>query len=256
MSAKETSLTIGEARRLKTHEETIEKGVQSFIDVGKALMAIRDERLYTDVDDTFEGYCKKRWAFTSSRARQIIDAAKATSVVESVTIVTPANEAQARVLASLPDEQTQATVWVKAVETAPKNDAGEPIITAAHVQRVANEAKAKVDSPADEPAEDEPEADPTAAEKCEADNRRIESFCRSLVKFYETNVPKTAWTQAEGRIASALSSVRAGCNTLRSAKAEPCPKCDEGEVHGKDCAFCAAHGYLPTFKARQIAEVG
>lgn len=106
---------------------------------------------------------------------------------------------------------------------------------------------------ADEEAE--PEAEPTAADLCEADNKAIESFCRQLVKFFEDNCPAVAWTKAEGRIDSALASVKAGCGTLRQAKSVVCPQCEEGEKDGKKCPYCKGHGYLPKLKADQIAGV-
>lgn len=85
-------------------------------------MAIRDKGLYRDVlgFDTFEAYCKSRWDFSSSRARQILSATEAVDNVKTVTIGnTPINERQARPLMSLePDQQRQA--WQKAVETAPE----------------------------------------------------------------------------------------------------------------------------------------
>lgn len=159
MVAKETSLTRGEQNRLAAHEEVIDRGLNSFVEVGRALMAIRDEHLYTDVDGTFEGYCKKRWGFAKSRAYQLIDAAKVVDVVSTIVDTPPANEAQARVLADLPSEQAQATVWAKAVETAPKDKDGTPRVTAAHVKAVAAEvapngkAKPKAE-PKPEPAQD------------------------------------------------------------------------------------------------------
>lgn len=115
-------------------------------------------------------------------------------------------------------------------------------------------AAAVVQATSDE--EDEPEVELTTADKCDSDNKAIESFCRSLVKFFEDNVPKVAWTEVEGRIDSALSAVRAGCNTLRTAKAVVCPQCEDGEdAKGSACRFCAGHGYLPKLKADQAAGV-
>ena len=75
-------------------------------DVGNALLAIRDGRLYREQHGTFEEYCKEKWGFNASRARQLIGAAAIVENLKSVTIVTPATESQARPLAKLPpDEQ-------------------------------------------------------------------------------------------------------------------------------------------------------
>jgi hypothetical protein len=140
MTVRNSSLTTGEQKKLTLHEQVIERGLNSFVDVGNALLAIQRDKLYTDVDKTFEGYCKKRWNFGKSQAYRYIDSAKVVSNLSPIgDISPPANEAQARVLAELPDEQTQANVWVKAVETAPKDKDGTPKVTAAHVKKVAEE---------------------------------------------------------------------------------------------------------------------
>ena len=45
-------------------------------------------------------------------------------------MVRPANEAQARPLTKLDTPSEQAAAWKEVVDTAPKDDDGEPIITA------------------------------------------------------------------------------------------------------------------------------
>jgi hypothetical protein len=147
MVKKETSLTIGEARKFETNETIIRDGMNSFVAVGKALFEIKRDRLFTDIADTFEAYCKKRWGFAKSRAYQLMDSARVIDVVSTIVENVPTNEAQARVLASLPNEQVQATVWAKAVETARKDKSGAPIVTAAHVQKVADEIAPKPPKP-------------------------------------------------------------------------------------------------------------
>lgn len=117
---------------LERLEGIIRRNLQSFYEVGRALMEIRDSGLYRDVlgFDTFEAYCRERWDFNSSRARQLIMSVEAIENVKSVTTVTPNNERQTRPLARLePDQQREA--WAKAVETAPDGK-----ITAAHVQKI------------------------------------------------------------------------------------------------------------------------
>ena len=103
MAAKGGSLTTIQKRQLESHESIIKSHVNAFFEVGTALAAIRDGELYVDIADDFETYCKVRWQFTSSRARQLIGSAAAVSNVQSVTMVTPGNERQARILASRGD---------------------------------------------------------------------------------------------------------------------------------------------------------
>ena len=87
---------------------------------GNALLEIRDSRLYRTSYGTFEDYCRDRWSFNSSRARQLIAAAETIAILQSDTIVSllPSTESQTRPLVSLPPEAQQ-EVWAAAVETAP-----------------------------------------------------------------------------------------------------------------------------------------
>lgn len=126
----EMMLTMEEAADLKSLEARVEVGLATFVDVGLALIEIRERRLYRAMHRTFETYCRDRWGMAASRARQLIAAANVVRDLETVTTVTPANERVARCLAPLPPEQ-RAEVWREAVETAPGG-----VVTAAHVERV------------------------------------------------------------------------------------------------------------------------
>ena len=150
-----SSLTIGEQKKLAELESTIEAGLKSFYDVGTALMAIRDRHLYSDVHTTFEGYCKKKWGFARAHAYRLIGSAK---VVDNLSpmgdIPAPSSERVARELAEIEDETKQADVWAKANKTAPKDSEGKPKVTAAHVAKVRNEVVGEKTKP--EPAKPAP----------------------------------------------------------------------------------------------------
>lgn len=120
-------LTSEECTALAAHEAVITRGLQTFYDVGTALAAIRDGRLYRDEHGTFEDYCQERWNISRPRAYQFIDAANVRANLSTNVDTLPANEAQARVIAQLPPEQ-QASAWRMVEETAPPTG-----ITAAHV---------------------------------------------------------------------------------------------------------------------------
>jgi hypothetical protein len=137
-------LSPDEAQRLDHYEHIIAQGVQTFLEVGHALMAIRDQRLYRQAYATFEDYLRERWDLSRPRAYQLIDAAQVIDTVSTAVDILPANEAQARPLASLPPAQ-QVEVWRQAVETAPSSG-----ITAKHVQATAKRVKEQV-SPATPP---------------------------------------------------------------------------------------------------------
>ncbi len=81
-------------------EAVIERGLTTFVEVGNALMRIRDERLYRENHRTFDQYCRERWGWSRQRSHQLIGAARVSTIVDSP----PANEAQARELARLPED--------------------------------------------------------------------------------------------------------------------------------------------------------
>ena len=126
---------------LMEHEKVIEQGLGTFLDVGHALLAIRDGKKYRCAEyDTFEAYCKRRWDFSSSYARKLMSAAETVEVLESGTIVplSPVRETQVRPLAALKTDNAKANAWSKAVEAA---DGAQP--TARQVAKAVAEVSGK-----------------------------------------------------------------------------------------------------------------
>jgi phage N-6-adenine-methyltransferase len=127
------SALIGfEETQLKEYETVIERGLNTFMDVGEALMAIRDQQLYRNHFSTFSEYCQTRWGLTRAYGDRLIAAAETVRRLTPIGVI-PANESQARPLTKLePEEQPE--VWQRAVDTAPDGN-----ITARHVQQVVAE---------------------------------------------------------------------------------------------------------------------
>jgi len=125
-------LSKGEQRKLGQLERRIAAGLQTFREVGTALLEIRDSRLYRDTHATFEAYCAERWGMPRSRAYQLMDSAKVVATLGDPEDLT--NEAQARELAVLDDPEQVKVVW-QAVEEA----AGDKPVTAALIRRVRHE---------------------------------------------------------------------------------------------------------------------
>lgn len=140
-------LTISEQEQLSRLEETVAQGLKTFVDVGVALMVIRDSKLYRQDHETFEDYCRVRWSMGKSRVYQMIDAAMVVDNLQKSTIggQIPDSERQARPLAQLEPEQ-QVEVWAKAVDTAPNGK-----VTAAHVQKVVDDYEVQADEFSAEP---------------------------------------------------------------------------------------------------------
>lgn len=136
MSQLALDLSIDEQRRLAEHEAVIERGLNTFYEVGMALLDIRDSRLYRLDYGTFEEYCQRRWDLKQAQAYRLMDAAKVTENLKVLPMgELPTVERQARELAPLaPDEQR--LVWDVVQQTAPLGK-----VTAAHVKSVVNVLK-------------------------------------------------------------------------------------------------------------------
>jgi hypothetical protein len=105
-------LTMNEQEELLDHEAIIEQSQAVFVEVGNALMAIRDERLYRATHDSFEAYLHDRWpAISKRRGYQLIDSAQIAKVVPIT------NERQGRALKGVPPEQAKAAFEAASVAT-------------------------------------------------------------------------------------------------------------------------------------------
>lgn len=82
-------------RRLAELEEVVERGLSTFVEVGNALMEIRDARLYRATHPTFEAYCRERWGFSRSHGYRLIRAAELAELSPTGDI---RNERQARAI--------------------------------------------------------------------------------------------------------------------------------------------------------------
>ncbi len=91
-------------RTLAELETVIERGQQTFVEVGQALMEIRDGRLYSEQGyPTFEEYCQRRWGWSRVTAYRHIQAAEIIQMLPRGN--TPTTEYQARELVTLTPEQ-------------------------------------------------------------------------------------------------------------------------------------------------------
>ena len=129
-------LNIDESHELERCEVVIKQGLQTFIEVGQALMTIREKRLYRIGFKTFEDYCTHKWGMVQQSATRLIRAYETVSNLQSEPIgsVLPKSENQVRPLTSL-EPEIQKEVWTEVVKTHGDN------ITAAKVQTVVNDWK-------------------------------------------------------------------------------------------------------------------
>lgn len=111
-------LTSGEQRELADCEAVIEKGWETFVEVGRALAHIRDQRLYRAQYDTFAAYCRQKWQYGKSQAYRLIGAAEALAYLSPIgDIPKPNREAQVRPLIGLEQESAK-LAWKRAAEKA------------------------------------------------------------------------------------------------------------------------------------------
>jgi hypothetical protein len=123
-------LSRSETRELAECEAVIQRGLATFIEVGSALLKIRDDRLYRATYGTFEKYCQERWQMSKTHANRMIES---TGVCENLTPigVKPKSESVTRPLAPRPPDQHR-DAWKKATE-----EYGQP--TAAQVKATVDE---------------------------------------------------------------------------------------------------------------------
>ena len=152
----DAALSIVESKDLRSLEQVIERVQKSFLEAGKALLAIKAQKLYRQDYKTFAEYCTDRWGFQKNHANRLIGAAK---VIENLTPigVIPETESQARPLTFLPADQ-QANAWADVVDECAER--GEPI-TAAAVVEVVERYKAQ-----DEPYVEQVEELPYELTRC------------------------------------------------------------------------------------------
>ena len=120
-----------ERSHLAELEAVIERGQQTFIDVGNALMEIRDQRLYRATHATFEAYCKERWGWSRISAYRHIEAAEAVALLPIGN--KPSSESVARELVPLSPAERIAVAEHIDLSTA----------TAAEVLRAARDIKSE-----------------------------------------------------------------------------------------------------------------
>lgn len=135
LSALPDALSAPEHARLTDCESRIERGIAVFLDVGNALLEIRDSRLYRQAFPTFEAYCKERWGFERRQAYRLMDAAQAVENVSHGTQTVPQTERQARPLTAL-EPEVQREVWREVVDSTPPDQ-----ITARVVEEKAKAAE-------------------------------------------------------------------------------------------------------------------
>ena len=140
-----SELDGAQSSRLHQLETVIQSGLNTFYEVGNALVEVRETRLYRAKHPTFEAYCREKWGMTRQHANRMISAAQVVEELEP-SGSKPASEAVARPLARLEPEQRQ-EAWELA-----QTKAGGNAVTGAHVEAAASEIAPRAPATAKAPA--------------------------------------------------------------------------------------------------------
>jgi hypothetical protein len=140
--AQRHALGTADAAELVECETTIEAGLQTFVEVGNALVRIRDGELYRGGYVTFQAYLQERWGFTMRHAERLMVGAE---VVDSLRPIgrLPSSEGVARELAPLPTG-VRDDVWEEALERTARLSDGQPNPTASEVRELVQSKLARV----------------------------------------------------------------------------------------------------------------
>jgi hypothetical protein len=110
------TLSVEENEQLAQCEQIINRGKQTFVEVGLALAQIRDGKLYRAEHGSFKAYCHTKWGFSKSYVYRLIEAAeiKRSPMGDQIQ-----NERQARELASIPAADRPAVLARASIEGPP-----------------------------------------------------------------------------------------------------------------------------------------
>src|SRR4051794_2244948 len=97
-----SALTAEATARLERLEGVIERGLQTFVEVGNALREIRDSRLYRQTHESFDAYCRDRWGFSRQTGYDLMQTAEIATAVQDLGHTSSREEARA--LAALRDD--------------------------------------------------------------------------------------------------------------------------------------------------------
>jgi hypothetical protein len=108
------AITLKESSRLIELEKIVVAGLQSWIEVGEALIEIRDSRLYRIEARTFEEYCQSRFKMGKAHAHRLMTAAP---IAKDLSPIGDIPESVVREIAKVAPEKRQ-EVFQKATESA------------------------------------------------------------------------------------------------------------------------------------------
>ena len=139
-----SALGSDEKVRFNQCEAIIEKGFNTFTEVGNALFEIRNNKLYRENHTTFEEYCKEKWQIKRQRAYELMDAAGIVNTLSEISDkIEPSKntvnikESHAAALGKIP-EDIRGEVWQEVVK---EQQSTGKAITAKYIQTIYSNIK-------------------------------------------------------------------------------------------------------------------
>ena len=108
-------LNIQEQERLKNCELVIQTGLETFYQVGQALLEIQESKLYRQEFNTFDEYLQGRWNFGLRHGQRFIQSFEVINNIRQIGRI-PENLEQTKYLAQL-DSDLQGYVWGNIINT-------------------------------------------------------------------------------------------------------------------------------------------
>lgn len=135
------ALSTDEKNRLKALELTVERNLTGFIAAGRALLAIREEKLWRGRYANFAGYCRERFGLCRSTADQLCRSTQVYETLSDSGMQIPENvpELTLRPISQLPSGDLQSQAWRLSAMVAPEGKAPSHSITS-KVARMIREA--------------------------------------------------------------------------------------------------------------------
>jgi predicted Rdx family selenoprotein len=128
--SEQLTLSLEEQAELARLETVIAKGLETFFEVGSALLDIREKRLYRQSYSTFADYCRERWTLSARYAHQLIDSVEVVNDLRKCAIAhfetLPQTESVVRPLVNLITEDRQ-TVWEQSCQKANGHPTAEQV---------------------------------------------------------------------------------------------------------------------------------
>jgi hypothetical protein len=124
--------------------QDIQEGLNAFQRAGKKLIRIRDERLYREEFDTFEGFCKETLGKSKTYINNVIQGYELIQdlIVQGETIL-PDSERLARQLAKYPKSDRK-LIWKRAVQIAGRKKPSYKLLRQAATEIVPSKEAEKI----------------------------------------------------------------------------------------------------------------